>query len=338
MRKNIGSCKLEYKTAQVWIRIYGLSQEYWRPKILFAIAGSIGTPICTDAATNKSKFDRDFGHFARVLVDIDLKHAPTYRVLVERTGFAFFVDIEFENLPAYCSYCKCIGHEVSVCKRNKVPQVHDDGAPKKITRQEHKATYLVTKDNRNDQLKDTEVINLEGSTSKCDKQATNKETIVVAAENSVSKPVEAAFKETIVVGVAAENLNSVLKPVEASNADANKAGLETNLTQSDDESSCSDFVEETQIVIDDDANNKVLESSNPNTNIPHDDPIMTAEFLKNSWANMTNQAEKMDVVDDGPEANVEEQPFQKVISRKRNKKKNNNQGSRSKVGNANSSS
>ncbi|MCI15936.1 pectin acetylesterase, partial [Trifolium medium] len=36
-------------TAQVWVRLYGLSQEYWRPKILFAIVSSIGTPICTDA-------------------------------------------------------------------------------------------------------------------------------------------------------------------------------------------------------------------------------------------------------------------------------------------------
>jgi len=35
-------------TAQVWLRIYDLSQEYWRPKILFAIAGSVGTPICTN--------------------------------------------------------------------------------------------------------------------------------------------------------------------------------------------------------------------------------------------------------------------------------------------------
>jgi hypothetical protein len=309
---------------------------------LFAIAGSIGTPICTDAATNKSKFDRDFGHFARVLVDIDLKHAPTYRVLVERTGFAFFVDIEFENLPAYCSYCKCIGHEVSVCKRNKVLHAQDDGALKKVTRQEHKATYLVTKDNRNDQHKDTNVINLEGSISKGDKQATNNESFVVgvAAENlvTVSKPVEAAINDTIVVGVAVENSNSVLKPVETSNVEVNKADLVTNLTQSDDESSCSDFVAETQIVSVDDTNNNVLESSNPNIDIQHDDPIMTAEFLKNSWANMTNQSEKVDVVKDDPLANVEEQPFQKVISRKRNKKRNNNHGSKSKVGNANSSS
>jgi hypothetical protein len=34
----------QQSSAQVWIRIHGLSQEYWRPKILFAIASSVGTP------------------------------------------------------------------------------------------------------------------------------------------------------------------------------------------------------------------------------------------------------------------------------------------------------
>ena len=38
-------------STQVSLRIYGLSQEYWRPKILFAIANSVGTrddkKICT---------------------------------------------------------------------------------------------------------------------------------------------------------------------------------------------------------------------------------------------------------------------------------------------------
>jgi len=41
-------------SAQVWLCIYGLSKEYWRPKILFAISSNLGTPICTDATTTKS--------------------------------------------------------------------------------------------------------------------------------------------------------------------------------------------------------------------------------------------------------------------------------------------
>jgi hypothetical protein len=83
---------IQYQTsAQVWVRIHGLSQEHWRPKILFSIASSVGTPICTDAATVKSRFDRPFGHFARVLVDMDLKTNLWYKVLVERKRFAFLL-------------------------------------------------------------------------------------------------------------------------------------------------------------------------------------------------------------------------------------------------------
>jgi hypothetical protein len=40
-------------TAQVWVRFYGLSQEYWSKNILYTIAGSLGTPIGTDATTTK---------------------------------------------------------------------------------------------------------------------------------------------------------------------------------------------------------------------------------------------------------------------------------------------
>jgi hypothetical protein len=104
-------------TAQVWVRIYGLSQEYWRPKILFAIVSSIGTPICTDAIAAKPMFDRTFGHYARVLVDLDISQTPRYQVLVERKGYAFFVDLEYENLPEFCSHCNMIGHYVEICKK-----------------------------------------------------------------------------------------------------------------------------------------------------------------------------------------------------------------------------
>lgn len=111
---------LKKTSAQAWIRNHGLSQEYWRPRILLAIASSIGTPICIDSASNKCAFERPFGHFVRVLVDLDMTKELSYKVLVERIGFAFFVDIEYEKLPEFCKYCTCIGHSDINCKRKEV--------------------------------------------------------------------------------------------------------------------------------------------------------------------------------------------------------------------------
>jgi hypothetical protein len=83
--------KLQHNTSvQVWVKIFGLSQEYWNKTILFTIAGSIGTPICMDSASAKPMHERTFGQFARILVDIDLLQLLRYKLLVERKGFAFF--------------------------------------------------------------------------------------------------------------------------------------------------------------------------------------------------------------------------------------------------------
>lgn len=37
-------------------------------------------------------------------------------MLVEREGFAFFSDIEYENLFEFCTHCKRPGHDVQTCK------------------------------------------------------------------------------------------------------------------------------------------------------------------------------------------------------------------------------
>ena len=59
---------------QVWIRLLDLPQEYWRPKTLFEIANGVGTPLDLDVATK----NRTFGHYARILVDIDLSKRNFY--------------------------------------------------------------------------------------------------------------------------------------------------------------------------------------------------------------------------------------------------------------------
>jgi hypothetical protein len=151
-------------SAQVWVRFNGLSQEYWQPNILFAIAGSIGTPICIDSITAKPMMERTFGQFVRVLVDMDLSQTLRYQVLVERKGFAFFVDIDYENLPLFCSNCKIIGHHVGVCKKmNLVADEKNDNENREKIKsiKEVNKVFVQTKDGRTEQRKVKEVINVE---------------------------------------------------------------------------------------------------------------------------------------------------------------------------------
>lgn len=98
---------------QCWIRIFDLPQEYWRPRTLFEIAGGVGTPIALDEPTRT----RTLGHFARVLVDLDLTSRLPSEILVEREDYAFYIDLEYEKLPPFCSLCHSIGHSVSQCKK-----------------------------------------------------------------------------------------------------------------------------------------------------------------------------------------------------------------------------
>ncbi|XP_058759735.1 uncharacterized protein LOC131633043 [Vicia villosa] len=102
--KDFTPATLKQTSAQVWIRIHGLSQEYWRPRILFAIASSIGTLVFIDSVLNKSAFERPFGHFVRVL------------------------------LPEFCSYCTCIGYSITKCKRKEVNMNQGKEVEKKTNR------------------------------------------------------------------------------------------------------------------------------------------------------------------------------------------------------------
>lgn len=65
------------------MRFHYLPLEYWHPRILFEIAGSIGTPILIDENTT----NHSFGHYARVPVDINLAGILPDSLWVEREEF-----------------------------------------------------------------------------------------------------------------------------------------------------------------------------------------------------------------------------------------------------------
>lgn len=97
---------------QIWVRIYDLPIEYWRPSMLFSIPRGTGLPLKIDEKTSAI----EHGLFARVLVEIDLAGSLPERILVKRRRLNFFVNITYEKLPYFCTYCSSIGHSIEACK------------------------------------------------------------------------------------------------------------------------------------------------------------------------------------------------------------------------------
>ncbi|KAK2388420.1 hypothetical protein QL285_062107 [Trifolium repens] len=100
--------------SQVWVRFHYLPLEYWQPRILFEIAGAIGTPI----SINENTRNHSFGHYARVLVDINMAGMLPDSLWVEREKYAFDIEIEYENPPYFCFTCNIIGHSSDHCRND----------------------------------------------------------------------------------------------------------------------------------------------------------------------------------------------------------------------------
>ncbi|MCI10848.1 DEAD-box ATP-dependent RNA helicase [Trifolium medium] len=51
--------------------------------------------------------------------------------MVEREGYAFYVQVVYEKLPEYCNHCQTIGHSVTVCHKIHPKSVATDACVKK---------------------------------------------------------------------------------------------------------------------------------------------------------------------------------------------------------------
>jgi hypothetical protein len=85
-----------------------------------------------DEATKK----RALGHYARVLVDIDLFKRLFDEIMVERESFTFYVEVVYERLPDYCTHCKSIGNSVTYSNKLHPNEKKIDVCPKKVYRAE----------------------------------------------------------------------------------------------------------------------------------------------------------------------------------------------------------
>ncbi|AES87642.1 hypothetical protein MTR_4g031470 [Medicago truncatula] len=124
--RNRGCCQSEAREASTFTRcgewrrtnlreqtnFHSKRRYNWRERILKEIASAVGTPIDIDGPTR----NRTFGHYARILVDIDPSKITFDEILVERDGFAFKFEVQYERRPLFCHHYFSIGNDVSACR------------------------------------------------------------------------------------------------------------------------------------------------------------------------------------------------------------------------------
>ncbi|XP_057791360.1 uncharacterized protein LOC131008507 [Salvia miltiorrhiza] len=113
--KNFDPFKEHSSLANVWVRIHYLPIEYWHAEILTGIARFVGHPLKIDGATAQ----RDFGQYARLLVELDMSKTLPNSLLIDGGEVSFHVEFSYEYLPFYCSRCKQTGHALEKCRKGK---------------------------------------------------------------------------------------------------------------------------------------------------------------------------------------------------------------------------
>ncbi|KAF3452091.1 hypothetical protein FNV43_RR08187 [Rhamnella rubrinervis] len=95
----------------VWIRILNLNWVSWHPQILSNLACGVGVLLKFDHSTLLG----DFGHFARILVDVDMASFLSDMLTLGVHGYCHEICMVYEKLPAYCTTCNNIGYLLANC-------------------------------------------------------------------------------------------------------------------------------------------------------------------------------------------------------------------------------
>ncbi|KAK3218757.1 hypothetical protein Dsin_012727 [Dipteronia sinensis] len=72
----------------------------------------IGVPLKFDKAT----LEGDYGHFARILIKVDLSKPLHESIMIEVGEDYLFPTLHYENVPNFCSVCSTTGHTVASCR------------------------------------------------------------------------------------------------------------------------------------------------------------------------------------------------------------------------------
>lgn len=103
-------------TYPIWIKFNNLDLALWNMRCISKLASIIGRPIDIDENTRKLKKIK----FARVLVEISANTVlPKTVKAIDKRGFIYNQEVEYEFVPPKCGECFCFGHTNLQCQ-NKV--------------------------------------------------------------------------------------------------------------------------------------------------------------------------------------------------------------------------
>jgi hypothetical protein len=272
-------------------------------------------------------------------VDIDLLQPLRYKLLVERKGFAFFVDIDYEHIPDFCQTCKVIGHQVENCKRwNKEEEfkTNHDNTIKKKPSADPKSQFVPVRDGRIQQGTSKEVINVETEVINVvdniekDHQPSPLEKEIESRDKVNKTPPDKAqtqLAEKEITNEAVLNPKAILLAQDIQLEKELNMHIEPILTPvTTISSSQGSIVKDTQA-----HNGSKSNSSNSASLVKTPDRVIKdMNFLKDSWANMVDEEEdEEDQIEDSDKIEEShESGFQVVLS----KAQKNNQRKKKQVG------
>ncbi|XP_057779813.1 uncharacterized protein LOC130998414 [Salvia miltiorrhiza] len=84
---------------KVWVCIYNLPVECRHLEVIAGIGRHIGLPLKLDNASIQG----EFGHFARILIEVDLALELPSSLLINCDEGSFYTEFSYERLPHYCT-------------------------------------------------------------------------------------------------------------------------------------------------------------------------------------------------------------------------------------------
>lgn len=119
MRPRMMNFVLECETftsVPVWIRLYSLPLDYWKPKSLKTIGNKLGHFLKISEETLKGKYTS----FARICVEMDLSRALLEAIILEVYDEEWVQTVDYEHIPFSCRKCHVHDHLFRDCPTNSM--------------------------------------------------------------------------------------------------------------------------------------------------------------------------------------------------------------------------